>query len=114
MGIDQVRLKFLPSGTQRFVTMVCIYPLEHGVQIFNEPGRDAAQALLPLKAVAYALLSAQGQVIVANAGFCRLCCDGTDAAPDPAAVVGRDVAVIFVGPSFNDISAGSAEPGALL
>ncbi len=114
MGIDQVRLKFLPSGTPRFVTMVCIYPLEHGVQIFNEPGRDAAQALLPLKAVAYALLSAQGQVIVANAGFCRLCCDGTDAAPDPAAVVGRDVAVIFVGPSFNDISAGSAEPGALL
>lgn len=57
-----------------------VYSQEHDVQISIGRVTDAvhtcmpsqALALLPLTAVAYALLSARGKVIAVNAGFCRL------------------------------------------
>ena len=114
----------LPNGALQFATISPNHLQGHDVQFSIAPDGDAAQegnscatlaqVLQPLASVVYALLSAQGTVIAANKGFCRLCCAGTEPAVEPADAVGRDAAACFASPSFNHIHAASAVNDALL
>lgn len=86
-----------------------VYSQEHDVQISIGRVTDAvhtcmpsqALALLPLTAVAYALLSARGKVIAVNAGFCRLSRPGMGAAVNPADEVGSDALAFFCWPQLS-------------
>ena len=80
----------------------------------SEPPSLLAQALQPLTSVVYALLSDQGVVIAANAGFCHVCCGGLEPVVEPAVAVWRDAAACFASPSFNELQAVSRVPDALL
>lgn len=81
------------------------------------PPTVLAQALQPMRSVVYALLSTQGVVVVANAGFCHVCCvrqaQGADARA-MADAVGRNVAACFASPRFEAFDTAPGADGALL
>lgn len=75
------------------------------------PPRPLGQALLPLKSVAYARLSTQGLVLVANAGFVHVCCSTPEQGGGPTDVAGRNVAGCFASPRWEVLAAaGATEP----
>lgn len=72
------------------------------------------QVLRSLQSVAHAVLTPQGQVVRANAGFSLVVCNGQGGAQDAAAMLEHDASACFVSPSIATLTALPGADGALL
>jgi len=72
------------------------------------------QVLRSLQSVAHAVLTPQGRLVSANAGFCLTVGNGPGGVPEAAAMTGHDASTCFVSPSVATLVALPGADGALL